>query len=174
MALTDESNGNGMVMPVSPMYGGGFGGNNGFDGDGWWIILLFLLLAGNNGWGNGFGSGNGGSAPYMIDNSVQRGFDQSAVMSGITSINSGLSDVQQALCNGFAGVNSNISNGFATAEIADNARQIANMQTAFNSQTAITGAITDLASQQAQCLKKIFNKAKEIFGFTYEAVGTYA
>lgn len=34
MALTDES-GNGMVMPVSPMYGGGFGGNNGFDGDGW-------------------------------------------------------------------------------------------------------------------------------------------
>ena len=35
MALTDE-NGNGMVMPVTPMYGGGSGGfGNGFGGDGW-------------------------------------------------------------------------------------------------------------------------------------------
>jgi hypothetical protein len=38
MALTDESNGNGMIMPVQPMYNGGYGGNNGgfgFGGDGW-------------------------------------------------------------------------------------------------------------------------------------------
>ena len=35
----------------------GFGfGNDG----GWWIILLFLVLFGNGGWGNGFG-GNGGT-----------------------------------------------------------------------------------------------------------------
>jgi hypothetical protein len=35
MALTDES-GNGMVMPVAPMYGGNNGGfGNGFGGDGW-------------------------------------------------------------------------------------------------------------------------------------------
>ena len=42
MAL-EESNGNGMVMPVSPMggYGGGFG--NGFGDNGWWIILLFSI-----------------------------------------------------------------------------------------------------------------------------------
>lgn len=35
MALTDES-GNGMVMPVTPMYGGGNSGGfgNGFGGDG--------------------------------------------------------------------------------------------------------------------------------------------
>lgn len=34
MALTDESNGNGMVMPVQPMnsYGGNMGG---FGSDGW-------------------------------------------------------------------------------------------------------------------------------------------
>ena len=58
MALTDE---NGMVMPVAPMYsGGGFGGGfgNGFGGDGWWIILLFIILGG---WGRGFGGyGAGG------------------------------------------------------------------------------------------------------------------
>ena len=37
MALTDEV-GNGMVMPVAPMYGGGGMGSgfgNGFGGDGW-------------------------------------------------------------------------------------------------------------------------------------------
>lgn len=42
MALTDD---NSMVMPVTPMYGGG-GGNGGFGnmGNDWgWIILLLLL-----------------------------------------------------------------------------------------------------------------------------------
>ena len=37
MALGEES-GNAMVMPVSPMYGGGYGNGtfgNGFGGDGW-------------------------------------------------------------------------------------------------------------------------------------------
>ena len=33
MALTDE-NGSGMVMPVAPMYGGGYGNNGGFGGFG--------------------------------------------------------------------------------------------------------------------------------------------
>ena len=137
MALTDDG-GNGMVMPVSPM-GNGYGfGSNGFDGDGWWIILLFLLLAGNNGWGNGFGGGN--SAPYMVDNSVQRGFDQSAIMNGITGLNNGLTDIQQSICN-----------GFSSAEIADNARQIANMQTAFNSQVAITNGLNDVNNSLQNC-----------------------
>lgn len=129
MALTDEG-GNSMVMPVSPL--GGYG-NNGFGQDGWWIILLFLLV-GANGWGNGFGGGYGGGAGY-VDSSVQRGFDQSAVMSGISgltsAVTSGFGDVQTALCGGFAGVNSNIANGFAQAEIAANARQIADLQQNF-------------------------------------------
>lgn len=50
MSLYEE--GTGMVMPVAPMYGGGYGngggfGNGGFGGDGWWILLLFILLGGN-------------------------------------------------------------------------------------------------------------------------------
>lgn len=41
MALTEENGGgNGMVMPVAPMYpmygGGGFGSGNGFGGDNGW------------------------------------------------------------------------------------------------------------------------------------------
>ena len=133
MALTDE---NGMVMPVSPMYGGnGFG--NSFGGDWAWIILLLLLGWGNGGWG---GYGNGGGTGFL-DNSVQRGFDQSAVMSGITGISnnivSGFGDIQTALCGGFAGVNGNISSGFSQLEIANNARQIADLQQEFALQSQL-------------------------------------
>ena len=46
--------------------------------------------------------------------------------------------MQTALCGGFGTVNSNISNGFAQSEIAANARQIADMQTSFGIQNAIT------------------------------------
>ena len=122
-------NGNGIVMPVSPM---GYSNNGfGFGGDGaWWLIVLLLI-----GWGgNGFGWGGGG-APYAMNtqNDVQRGFDQSAIMSGIN------------------GISSAITAGFANAEAADSARQIADMQQAFASQTAMTSGFSTLASQLAQC-----------------------
>ena len=162
MAFTD--NGTGMYMPVAPAYNG-YGGNggfgNGFGGDGaWWLLVLFLFAFNGNGWGNGFG-GNG-MMPFMMNNSanttdavVQRGFDQQAVMSGINTLNSnvqnGFSNTATALCNGFAGVNATVNNGFANAETANNARQIANMQQAFNSQTAVTAGMNNLQAQLAQC-----------------------
>jgi hypothetical protein len=109
-------------------------------------------------WGNGFGGGNNGfngAMPWIAANDTQRGFDQSAIMSGINGLTSdvcnGFSGVQQALCNGFAGVNQNVSNGFAQAEIADNARQMANMNQNFAMQTAITGGLTNLSEQFANC-----------------------
>lgn len=64
MAITDENNG--MVMPVQPLggygygmpYGGGFG--NGFGlGDDWLAIFLIALLFGG-GWGMGGFGGFGG------------------------------------------------------------------------------------------------------------------
>ena len=57
MALTDEG-GNGMVMPVAPMYGSGNGFGGFGDGNGWWIILLFILLVGGRGFGGYGGGGN--------------------------------------------------------------------------------------------------------------------
>ena len=173
-----DTNGN-IVMPVAPM-GGGYGnGGFGFGGDsGWWIILLLICLGG---WGNGFGFGGGGVGPgtMMVNSDVQRGFDQSALMTGIgglqSAVTSGFGDIQTALCGGFAGVNSNIANGFAQVQIADNAREIANMQQAFAAQTATLQGFNGLQSQLAQCLKKVCNKAKQILDFTdYEAVGTCA
>lgn len=157
MALSDEFGSN-MVMPVTPM-GGGYGGGNGFGGfggdGGWWILLLFILLGGNA-WGNGFG---GNAAPYAaaagVDYAVQGGFNQAALTSGISGVQnavvSGFGDIQNALCGGFAGVNAGVANGFAQAEIANNARQMANMQQGFASQTAVTGSINDISAQLANC-----------------------
>lgn len=85
--------------------------------------------------------------------SVQRGFDQAAVMSGLGditgSISNGFSNVQQSLCNGFAGVNATVNNGFFNAETAANARQMANMNQAFAAQTAMAQGFNALGTQFA-------------------------
>jgi hypothetical protein len=142
-------------MPVGPM--GGYGGGMGFgDGNGaWWLLILLIALGG--GWGNGFGFGGAGAAgPIMANNDIQRGFDQSAVVSGISgvqnAVTSGFGDMQTGLCGGFAGVNANISNGFAQAEIGENARQMANMQQMFTLQSQLSQCCCDnrMATAQTQ------------------------
>ena len=127
MALTD--NGNGLsaadVAAVVGNNGGGFG--NGFWGDGsFWIIILFLFAFMGNGWG---GFGNGAGAPGMvINNDIQRGFDQQSLMGGINGLNASITSLAQGQCNGFNSVVNAVNNGFSTAEVANNARQMANMQ----------------------------------------------
>lgn len=174
MALNDEG-GSGipatmLVAPSNyPIYGNGGGGNgNGFgDGNGWWIILLFILLASGN-WGNNGNNGGfaGGSQPIMIDSygggNVQRGFDQAAVMSGINGVQTGVQnlstqlcnccgDISAQLCNGFAGVNATVNGGFANAETAANSRQMANMNQMFAMQTANTAGLNGIQAALANC-----------------------
>ena len=154
MALTDDSN---FTMPVAPMYGGG----NGFgaNGDWAWIILLLLLGWGNNGWGGGFGGGMGGFAadgaalyPWMNQTEVVNdGFRDQMMNTNITSIRDGISDISTQLCNGFAGVNAGVTNGFAQAEISANARQMADMNQNFAMQTAMSNGFYTLGSQFADC-----------------------
>jgi hypothetical protein len=159
MALSNDYN-NGMIMPVAPMYGGGYGGNAGglgFGGDWAWILLLLVL---GGGWG-GFGFGGMGGMmgagmmgglcgmdmlyPWLNNSEhISDGFrDQqlSAQVGSIGSaITSGFGDVQTALCGGFAGVNQNISQGFANANLG--------MCQGFNGvNTAISGAQNALAQQ---------------------------
>lgn len=158
MSLVDGNGGNGMVMPVSPMYGGGYGVGSGFGGDGWWIILL-LLLACNGGWGNGFGFGGNGLAadgamiyPWMNQsNQIHDGFRDQMINSNIEGIQNGVNNLSTQLCDGFAGVNATVNNGFANAEVANNARQIANMQQAFAAQTAMGQGFNSVSSQLADC-----------------------
>ena len=157
MSLTDE---NGMVMPVSPMYGGGNGGFGGFGNDWGWIILLLLFAGG--GWG-GFGGGANNFAadgamlyPWMNQsNQMQEGFNSQMLNSSVngiqSAITSGFGDVQTALCGGFAGVNASV-NGVQsgiTAQMYNNT--IADLERSFAAQTANTQAITGLQSQLSQC-----------------------
>lgn len=149
------SDNNGMVMPVAPYggYGNGFG-NFGF-GDGSWLAILFLFAILGGGWGMGGFGGFGGFGmetmmlyPYLFNsqtqNDVNRGFD-----------NSGLSSQ-------LSGIQNSVSNGFASAEVANCNRamdamqtaytnQIADLNRSFDAQTANTAGQVAIQSQLAQC-----------------------
>ena len=107
MALTDE---NGMVMPVTPMYGGNGGIGGGLFGGDLSIIVLFFLFMMMGGWGNGFGGGfDGGLYPWMNNSqNINDGFRDQMLGTQINSIQNGITsgfgDVQNALCSGFAGI----------------------------------------------------------------------
>lgn len=126
MALTDNANGL-SAADVAAVVGNGNGFGNWNDGS-FWIIILFLFAFMGNGFG---GYGNGSGMPYImnnVDSGIQRGFDQQAVISGINGLNASLGAIAQSQCNGFNGVTTAINNGFATAEVANNARQMAMLQ----------------------------------------------
>lgn len=132
MALTDE-NGNGMVMPVAPLYNNNGGGFGNFGGDWGWIILLLLIAGGGwgmggfgmNGWGMGFDGM--GLYPWMNQaNLTANGFQNATLNDSVTSIRDGIAGLSTQLCN-----------GFSQAEISNNARQMADMQQMFGIQTAL-------------------------------------
>lgn len=148
MSLTN--NGSDIVMPVSPMYGGG-SGNCGLFGDGnaAWIVLL-LLLAGNGGWGlnGGFGGGYGNMMlgydfPWLlngqngINNNVSDGFRSAQLSNSLNGIQSGVQGISNQICNCCGDMQMSIANGFANAETAAASRQMANMQTAFTGQSTM-------------------------------------
>lgn len=160
MSLVTNEGGIPATMLVGPtgMTGYNQGGfNNGFGGDGWWILLL-ILLCGNNGFG-GFGNNAGTLAaegsmlyPWMNQADVTNsGFQNQQLSSQLTGISSGIQNVSTQLCNGFADVNATVNSGFANAETAANARQIANMQNVFGLQTAMSQGFNQLGSQFANC-----------------------
>ena len=136
---TGEMSAADLAAVVGNSNGNGFGDM----GSGWWIILLFLIFG--NGWGNGYGGGSnggvGGLYPWMNQTeTINDGFRDQMLNSNITSIRDSIGDISTQLCNGFAGV-----------EQGANARQIANMQTAFGMQTAMNQGFNSLGSQLAQC-----------------------
>lgn len=154
MGLTDD---NGvsttmLVGPTSAPYAQGNGFGNAFGGDGWWILLLFLLM-GNNGWGGGFGGFGGGDLyPWMNQsNQINGGFRDQLINDNITEIRSGVTGLQSQLCNCCSDVQMALANGFAGVEQGANARQVANMQQAFAAQTAVTAGMNDIAAGLQNC-----------------------
>ena len=149
MALTDDT-----TMLVQPA-NNGFG--NGFGGDGFWLIILFILL-GNGAWGmGGFGGGvDGGLYPWLNNSqNINGGFRDQMIntqVSGIqNAITGGFGDVQTALCGGFAGVNASINGAQNAITSQMYANQIADMERSFAAQTANTAGMTALQAQLAQC-----------------------
>lgn len=84
--------------------------NGGMFGGDWsaWIILFLLFGMFGGGWGNGFGGFGGGGAGfqgYATRADINEGFALNNLQSGITAIQQGLCDTTYAL-------NNSISNGF--------------------------------------------------------------
>lgn len=150
-----------MVMPVAPMYGGGYGGGFGnFGGDGWWIILLLLFAGG--GWGNGFGGGYGNMMlgydfPWLlngqsgINNNTNTGFQNAMLNDNITSVRDGIASLSTQLCNTGSDIQMALATGFSGVEQGANARQLANMNQNFALQTAMLQGFNGVQSQQAEC-----------------------
>lgn len=154
MALTDENGGTNTTMLVQPS---GFGGNDGFmGGNGWWILILFLLLGGwNNGFGGGYGGFGGGINelyPWMNNSqNINSGFRDQMLNDNITSIRDGVYGINNQLCSGFAGVNASITGAQNALAQQMYTNQIADMERSFSAQTASTAGMTALQSQLAQC-----------------------
>lgn len=135
MSLVD---GNGMSpADIAAVTGNGSNGF-GWGGDGAWWLIILLLFGFNNGWGNGFGGGYGGPMwPYMMSNNtnndVQRGFDQSAIMNGIS------------------GINTTVANGFANAEVSRCNAQANVLQTLNANQNATIASMNSLAMGLQNC-----------------------
>ncbi|MBP5380062.1 MAG: hypothetical protein J6Y64_11060, partial [Ruminococcus sp.] len=128
MALTENGNGgNGLIMPVQPMYGGGFGGGMGggfgFGGDWAWILLLLVL---GGGWG-GFGGFGGGAGAMMgagimgmdflypwLSNSehISDGFRDAQLSDNVTSVRDGISALSTQLCGCCGDMQMSLANGF--------------------------------------------------------------
>lgn len=111
----------------------GNGNNGGFfnGGDGAWVLLLFILILAG-GWNNGNGFGGGGNTNY-ITSDVQRGFDQSAVINGLTNIGTA------------------VSNGFANAEVSRCNSQANILQTLNNNQANLSTQLNTIAMNQQNC-----------------------
>ena len=130
---------------------GGAGNVFGNGGEGFWILIILFALFG---WGgNGFGGNGGGRGSYPViygaggagGNELYPWLNQSQTQA------QGFANISTQLCNGFGNIQTTLANGFAGVESGANARQIANMQTAFDAQTAMMQGFNGVQGQLAQC-----------------------
>lgn len=148
MALVETSNGQPAVNVFPNGGNGGFGFGDSFGGGGifFWLILFFFMMMfmGWGNWGNN-GNNNGGNVTYIpygapmlgfgggYGNSVQQGFDQAAIISGIN------------------GVQNTVQTGFSNAEVS-RCNQQANLLAVMNgNQNATINALNSQAMALQNC-----------------------
>ena len=100
------NNNNGYSLSDIAAATGNNNGFGGFGGEGAWLLFFFIIILAG-GWGNGWGAGNNGGGTAYIANDVQRGFDQSALVNGLTNLNN-------AVTNGFYTSQANLTNQLNT------------------------------------------------------------
>lgn len=143
------------IAAVADGAGGNRGNGGGWgNGDGWWVLILIALLGGFNGGFGGWGGGYaGGNELYPWLNQAQlttQGFaDQNATMA-LNGISSGVQNLSAQLCNCCADMQMAVASGFANAETAANARQMASMQQAFNAQISTQQGFNGVQSDLCQ------------------------
>ena len=126
------NNGNGYSLAdIAAATGNDNNGGFGFNGDGAWILILFILILAGGWGGYGFNGGGGGAGYVTAD--VQRGFDQSAVINGLT---------------GIAGA---INTGFSNAEVSRCNAQANILQTLNNNQGNLSSQLNTIAMNQQNC-----------------------
>ena len=126
--------------------------NDGAWGEGgWWVlIILFALFGGWGGYGFGGNGGGGYTATAATQADIQRGFDNSAVISKLDGITNGL-------CDGFYAVNNGMLTGFNSIQQAINADTVAGMQNA----NAIQSQLANCCCETREAIQGVnFNMAQ--------------
>lgn len=150
-------NGNNLVMPVSPMYGGYGNGGFGLGSDAWIILLLLFAFGGWGGMGGlgmmsglgmmgmgGFGWG-GYEFPWLLTGQQQimqnsnNGFQNQMIFDSLNSVKDGVT-----------AIGTQMNAGFANAETSANARQMAIMQQNFGLQQSMAQGFSGVQLQQCQ------------------------
>ena len=134
--MFNNSNGYSLADIAAATGNGNNGNNDGFfNGDGAWILLLFILILAG-GWGNGyggFGSGNCAAGTTYVTSDIQRGFDQSAIINSLT------------------GIANAVNSGFSGAEISRCNAQANILQTLNNNQGNLSNQLNTIAMNQQSC-----------------------
>lgn len=134
--MFNNSNGYSLADIAAATGNGNNGNNDGFfNGEGAWILLLFILILAG-GWGNGyggFGGGNGVAGTTYVTSDIQRGFDQSAIINSLT------------------GISNAVNSGFAGAEVSRCNTQANILQTLNNNQGNLSNQLNTIAMNQQNC-----------------------
>ena len=134
--MFNNSNGYSLADIAAATGNGNNGNNDGFfNGEGAWILLLFILILAG-GWGNGyggFGGGNGAAGTTYVTSDIQRGFDQSAIINSLT------------------GISNAVNSGFAGAEVSRCNTQANILQTLNNNQGNLSNQLNTIAMNQQNC-----------------------